>query len=113
MTMVQTPRKPIIQSTLTLDDFLALPETKPASEFIDGVIIQKPMPQGKHSAIQSELVPAINRTLRGIQAARAFSELCCSFGDRATVPDISVFTWDRIVCDESGDIANSFTIAVL
>jgi hypothetical protein len=42
--MVQVPTKP-----LTLEDFLALPETKPASEFIDGKIIQKPMPQGKHS----------------------------------------------------------------
>ena len=111
MTMVQTPRKPIIQSTLTLDDFLVLPETKPASEFIDGVIVQKPMPQGKHSAIQSELVPTINRALRGIQVARAFSELRCSFSDRATIPDVSVFVWDRIVCDESGDIANSFSIA--
>lgn len=42
--MVQTPAKP-----LTLDEFLKLPETKPASEFIDGQIIQKAMPQGKHS----------------------------------------------------------------
>ncbi|MEO0886876.1 MAG: Uma2 family endonuclease, partial [Cyanobacteria bacterium J06648_10] len=39
--MVQAPTKP-----LTLDGFLALPETKPASEFINGRIIQKPMPQG-------------------------------------------------------------------
>jgi len=32
--MVQTPAKPI-----TLAEFLTLPETKPASEFIDGQII--------------------------------------------------------------------------
>jgi Uma2 family endonuclease len=38
--MVQTPQK-----RLTLEAFLAIPETKPASEFIDGQIIQKPMPQ--------------------------------------------------------------------
>jgi len=44
--MVQTPVK-----TLTLTEFLELPETKPACEFIDGMIIQKPMPQGKHSTI--------------------------------------------------------------
>ncbi len=42
--MVQTPTKP-----LTLDEFLKIPETKPASEFIEGKIIQKSMPQGKHS----------------------------------------------------------------
>ena len=38
--MVQTSLKPI-----TLEDFLKLPETKPASEFIDGQMLQKPMPQ--------------------------------------------------------------------
>lgn len=36
--MVQTPIK-----ALTLEEFLALPETKPASEYIGGHIIQKPM----------------------------------------------------------------------
>jgi len=30
---------------LTLEEFLTLPETKPASEFINGEIVQKPMPQ--------------------------------------------------------------------
>ncbi len=48
--MVQTPIRQI-----TLEQFLALPETKPASEYIDGQIIQKPMPQVHHSIIQSEL----------------------------------------------------------
>ncbi|NET50482.1 MAG: Uma2 family endonuclease, partial [Merismopedia sp. SIO2A8] len=33
---------------LTLSEFLNLPETKPASEYIDGQIIKKPMPQGEH-----------------------------------------------------------------
>jgi len=44
--MLQTSSK-----TLTLAEFLQLSETKPASEYIDGQIIQKPMSQGKHSAI--------------------------------------------------------------
>ena len=35
--MVQTPEK-----TVSLAEFLQLPETKPASEYIDGKIIQKP-----------------------------------------------------------------------
>lgn len=56
--MVQTSAK-----SLTLDQFLKLPETKPASEFIDGRIIQKPMPQGKHSTIQGDLGAEINRIL--------------------------------------------------
>lgn len=39
-------------NVLSLEEFLALPETKPASEYIDGQIYQKPMPQGKHSKLQ-------------------------------------------------------------
>jgi Uma2 family endonuclease len=41
--MLVTQTKP-----LTLEQFLALPETNPASEYIaTGEIVQKPMPQGK------------------------------------------------------------------
>ncbi|GAB4145851.1 MAG: Uma2 family endonuclease [Cyanobacteria bacterium J069] len=104
--MVQVPAK-----ALTLEEFLKLPETKPASEFIDGQIIQKPMPQGKHSAIQGEFVPAINSTLKPRRIARAFLELRCTFGDRSIVPDIVVFTWERIPRDESGEVSNNFSIA--
>ncbi|MGH1394818.1 MAG: Uma2 family endonuclease [Trichormus sp.] len=104
--MVQTPSKPI-----TLDEFLKLPETKPASEYIEGKIIQKPIPQEKHSAIQGEFVPAINSVVKPQRLARAFLELRCTFGGRSTVPDISVFTWSRIPRDENGEIANTFLIA--
>jgi Uma2 family endonuclease len=44
---------------ISLEEFLALPETKPASEYLDGKIIQKPMPKGKHSTIQGELIIAL------------------------------------------------------
>ncbi|MBD2360814.1 Uma2 family endonuclease [Anabaena minutissima FACHB-250] len=104
--MVQTPSKPI-----TLDEFLKLPETKPASEYIEGKIIQKPMPQGKHSAIQGEFVPVINSVVKPQRIARAFPELRCTFGGRSTVPDITVFIWSRIPRDENGEIANTFPIA--
>ena len=103
--MVQTPSKPI-----TLDEFLKLPETKPASEYINGKIIQKPIPQGKHSAIQGEFVPVINSIVKPKCVARAFPELRCTFGGRSTVPDIAVFIWSRIPRDENGEIANTFPI---
>ncbi|MBD2099784.1 Uma2 family endonuclease [Leptolyngbya sp. FACHB-261] len=104
--MVQALSKPI-----TLDEFLQLPETKPASEYIDGQIIQKPMPQGKHSTIQGEFVTAINSVVKLKKIARAFPELRCTFGGRSTVPDISVFAWNRIPRDENGEIANTFQAA--
>lgn len=104
--MVQIPSQ-----TLTLEEFLKLPETKPASEYIDGQIIQKPMPQGKHSTIQGEQVTAINAVLKPRRIARAFPELRCTFGGRSIVPDVSVFVWERIPRDENGEIANVFQLA--
>ena len=96
---------------LTLTEFLQQPETKPAREYIDGKIIQKPMPQGKHSAIQGELVTAINQVLKPAKVARAFPELRCTFGQRSIVPDIVVLTWSQIPRDEQGEIANTITVA--
>ncbi len=96
---------------LTLAAFLKLPETQPASEYIDGQIIQKPMPQGKHSRIQGELVPTINGVVKPQKFACAFPELRCTFGSRSTVPDIAVVVWERIPVDENGEVANVFALA--
>jgi Uma2 family endonuclease len=104
--MVKTPLK-----SITLAEFLELPETKPASEFIDGQIIQKPMPQGEHSVVQGELIISINSVVKPQKIARAFPELRCTFAGRAIVPDVSVFTWDRIPRKENGGIANIFATA--
>ena len=101
--MVQTSVK-----SISLEEFLKLPETNPASEYINGQIIQKPLPQGKHSSIQTELAALLNLSLRRQKIARAFSELRCTFGDRSIVPDIAVFEWSRILRDENGEIANAF-----
>lgn len=104
--MVQIPEK-----TITLEEFLKLPETKPASEYINGQVIQKPMPQGKHSMLQGELVTAINAVVKKQRIACAFPELRCTFGERSIVPDVAVFAWSRIPIDENGDIANVFPLA--
>ncbi len=104
--MVQTPIRPI-----DLDTFLRLPETKPASEFIADRIIQKPMPQGKHSTIQGDLGAALNIALKPDKMARAYPELRCTFGGRSTVPDLAVFTWERIPRDDDGKVANIFALA--
>ncbi|MGJ3252293.1 MAG: Uma2 family endonuclease [Elainellaceae cyanobacterium] len=101
--MVQVPER-----TITLEEFLTLPETKPASEYIHGKVVQKPMPQGKHSKLQGKLVTAINQVVEDRKIALAFPELRCTFGGRSLVPDVSIFAWDRIPVDDRGDIANSF-----
>ncbi|TAG97668.1 MAG: Uma2 family endonuclease [Oscillatoriales cyanobacterium] len=104
--MVQT-----LPKSLTLEEFLKMSETKLASEYIDGAIIQKPIPQGEHSVIQGELTSAANADLKPQKVARAFPELRCIFGDRAIVPDVTVFTWERIPRKENGGVANVFAIA--
>ncbi|MCC3470198.1 MAG: Uma2 family endonuclease [Microcoleus sp. PH2017_06_SFM_O_A] len=93
-----------------LEDFLKLPETEPASEFIDGDILQKPMPQGEHSVLQFELCKNIDRVAQTQKIAKAFPELRCTFGGKSIVPDIAVFRWERIPFLPSGRIANIFEI---
>ena len=112
--MVQTSVKPI-----TLTAFLALPETEPASEFINGKVIQKPMPKGKHSRLQTKLSSVLNDFLESQKTGLALTELRCNFGEAAIVPDIVVLSSRQIPRDEDGDIADvvevapDFTIEIL
>ena len=100
-----------ISQKYSLSEFLALPETKPVSEYINGKIYQKPMPQGKHSTLQGRLVTELNRVGQPNKSAYAFPELRCTFGGRSLVPDIAVFEWSNIPMDENGEIQNRFTTA--
>jgi len=99
-----------LSSVPTLEEFLQLPETKPASEYIDGKIYQKPMPQGKHSRLQTCLSTAINQAGELNKLALALTELRCTFAGKSIIPDISVFEWENIPLDENGQIANTFAI---
>lgn len=95
-----------IPKNLTLEAFSQLPETKPASEFINARIYPKSMPQGEHSRLQTKLSNAINQITEPEQIAYAFSELRCNFGGASLVPDIAVFRWTRIPRNSTGRIAN-------
>lgn len=69
------------------------------------------MPQGKHSALQSDLMALINGAVRPQKIARAFPELRCTFDNSSIVPDLAVFVWERIQRDDNGEVANVFPIA--
>ena len=99
-----------LHQPITLAEFLKLLETEPASEFIDGHIYQKPMPQGKHSRLQLKLCDAVNQVAEEQQIALAFPELRCTFGGRSIVPDVTVFAWNRIPFDGDGEVENSFEV---
>ncbi|BAT51975.1 hypothetical protein NOS3756_09060 [Nostoc sp. NIES-3756] len=98
----------IASKPISLAEFLELPETKPTSEFIDGYIYQKPMPQGKHSTLQIRLADGINEVGFANKTAYAFPELRCTFSGRSIVPDIAVFRWDKIPFDRDGEVSNVF-----
>lgn len=68
-----------------LEEFLTLPETQPASEFVNAYIYQKPMPQGKHSRLQFKLCITVNQVAEPDKIALAFPGLRCTFGERSIV----------------------------
>ena len=103
--MVTTLEK---SETPSLEAFLALPETQPASEYIHRSITQKPMPRGKHSIIQFELASAINQQTKPTKFAYALPELRCTFAGRSIVTDIAVIRWQNLPLDSNSEISNQF-----
>lgn len=97
-------------NTLSLEEFLTLPETKPASEYMNGEIHQKPMPQSKHSRLATKFAAVINDRGEPDCLVSAFCELCCKFDGRAIVPDIAVLEWDNITLDEENEPINKIEI---
>lgn len=100
-----------ISQGLTLEEFLELPEEKPALEFADGTVTQKVSPRARHSIHQGELVERINRFAKPPKLAYAFPELRASFGGTSAVPDVSVFLWERISRDSTGEPLDDVFVA--
>ncbi|MBD1937045.1 Uma2 family endonuclease [Microcoleus sp. FACHB-68] len=109
----------ISPQSLNLEEFLKLPETKPASEYINGEIIQKSMPKTRHSRLQGKLISTINEVVEDRRIAYAFPELRCTFGGQSIVPDVTVFHWIKIEFNGYGEpvddvlIAPDWTIEIL
>lgn len=97
-------------ASFTLEEFLQLPETKPPSEYINGQIIQKPMPKTRHARLQGKLIDAINTVAEAKKIAYAFPELRCTFGDRSIIPDISGFLWQNIALDDNAELLDTVLI---
>ncbi len=104
--MVKTFLKP-----LTLEEFLKLPETKPGSEYINGEIVQKPIPKTRHSRLQAQFTTNINNVTEEKQIAYAFPELRCTFGGRLIVPDVAILRWNQIEFNEEGEPLDDVLVA--
>jgi Uma2 family endonuclease len=92
--------------TITLEEFLALPEEKPALEYCEGRVTQKVAPRPVHSALQWELGAYLDRRLRPGKLARVFPELRTTYAGASPIPDLSVYRWDRVPRDAVGRLAN-------
>jgi Uma2 family endonuclease len=105
-------RTPTAGQPLTLDQFLRDPriDEKPYLEYVDGRVEAKVSPQFKHSAIQSELLAALNAHARGLRLGRAFPELRCTFAGRSLVPDVVFLTRDQIAKGPDGEYVNEVRI---
>lgn len=92
--------------SLTLEEFLRLPERKPALEYVDGRIRQKVIGDVRHSALQSFFISYFAGPGMRQKVARAFPRLRTVFGGHARVVDMAVFRWPRIPRDAHGKLAD-------
>jgi Uma2 family endonuclease len=100
----------IVQAPLTLEQFLALRERKPALEFFDGVVTQKVAARGWHSAIQCGLTEQVNHFALPRKLGRAFPELRVTFAGASPVPDVAILRQERIPRTEAGEVADNFDL---
>ncbi|HKS92441.1 MAG TPA: Uma2 family endonuclease [Tepidiformaceae bacterium] len=82
---------------VSIDEFLAMPETEPPSELIDGEIVQKPMPNEDHGSLVAELIRLLGNYLHASGEGRVLTEV--RHADRAEewvyLPDIYVALGNR------------------
>ena len=98
----------ISQRGLTLEQFLDLPEEKPALEYWDGMVIQKVSPQNLHGLTQGKFAEHVNRFAEPLKLALAFTETRATFGGRSPVPDVVVYRWARVPRDARGKLLPRF-----
>jgi Uma2 family endonuclease len=85
----------VLATTMTLDEFLELPETEPPSEFVCGRIVPKPMPSWFHSRLAARLAALFEIYFMNHDEGFANVELrhTSRSEERAYLPDVSVTRW--------------------
>ena len=85
---------------LTLEEFLALPETKPGCEYVDGEVVQKSVPSTGHTIIQGLVSLVFGLFLRAHPIAVGGPEWRCIFGvrgrEQARLPDFALVMRERL-----------------
>jgi Uma2 family endonuclease len=89
--------------SMTLEEFLKLPDEKPYREFIDGRIEVKVSPEFKHGRLQGLLFDVLNRFASKTRAGFVIPELRCTFAGRSIVPDLVFLKAENIQIDVNGE----------
>lgn len=73
------------------EQYLALPEEKPYLEYVDGIVVQKPMPNEDHSELALQLAYHLGQWLKASRLGRAGIEARAKLGDLPNyrLPDLS------------------------
>lgn len=96
----------VSERTMTLEEFLALPEEEPPLELWDGVVRQKVSPQNQHGLLQGQLTEVLNSIAVPRGLGLAFPETRFAADRGSPVPDLSFYTRDRIPLLPNGRISN-------
>jgi Uma2 family endonuclease len=91
-------RNVAIDTDWTLEQFLRLPETKPALEFQCGRITQKVSPSTDHAALQKHLLALLD----AIGVGQAFPELRTVLPQASKVPDVAFFVTAELPISPAG-----------
>ena len=102
---------------LTLEQFLRDEDTEPATEFICGEAIEKPLPDWNHSTIQMYLGSLLLQFLSRTGLGRVLPEFRCIFGppgqERAFLPDLAYVARERFPTDRFLRTAPDLAIEIL
>ena len=86
------------KTRVSLEQFLAMPETEPASELIDGEVIQKMSPTLYHGRLTSRLISLLDQYLQGTHEGSVVNEVrhVNRTEERIFLPDINVTLVGRL-----------------
>lgn len=82
--------------------YLALPEEKPYLEYVDGVVLQKPMPTKAHRRIVQFVCYALETYIRSVGAGQAGPEQRSHLHANYRLPDVSY--WAPGVSDDDDSV---------
>jgi Uma2 family endonuclease len=88
-------RSPWDGQRMTLEEFLALPEQKPALEYIDGVARQKVAAKPVHGSLQIYLGTVFNRVAWPLELGMAFTDTRFLGPEGPLVPDVVFYRSGR------------------